>query len=1052
MVTRPASRYVLLFRLLTMAGLSLGGSVKAEPIISEIMASNVKSLADDDGAFSDWIEIFNPDPLPVDLGGWYLTDNASAKTKWQFPAVTLNSGGTLVVFASNKNRRDPSRLLHTNFALSAGGEYMGLIKPDGATVASEFAPTFPAQFDDVSYGLTSSLGGKTATIGFFRRATPGAVNGDAGTLMLLEQAGFSREARPFAANFQLEMTGAAPDQHLRYVVAPSGPAGANVAEPTATSTLYTGPITVDSSVIVRAAVFSSDDSVQGRSATVHYVRMGASAATFSSHLPVLLLDNHGFGPLVKDGVDHPSWLYTYAVREPGVPVFSTEPDLATRLTSSVRGSSSADFPKKGYNLKLNDNAGKKLAQPIFNSSRYEKWALVASWNYDRTHIHNSFAYSLSNRIGRWAPRTYLTEVFFNNSGGDLEAADYAGIFTLTDRVEVGDGRVAINALSAADVTAPAITGGYILKIDLQDDDEYAWITNRGVPDNGYSSVVLAYPKADDLAPAQRDYIRGYVQKMEDALFADAATNWGTRTYLNYLDRSSWVDHHMLNTMMGNLDAFQRSAYFTKNRGGKLIAGPLWDFDRSMGSTDPREEGPEGWLGSANSHNVWTFGWWSVLTTDPEFMQDWIDRWQTLRRDEFSNANLRALADLPADSIGPAAAARDAARWPDNLSRFGDHAGEVANMKNWLTRRAGWIDQQFVAPPQIALAGTSLRVTPAPGAQLAYTLDGSDPRALGGELAPNALLTSSPLLVPADANLHARSYRADLKNIYPNSPFSSSIGGEASSPLAPVARLINLSSRAIIGNGEDILISGVVVADTVNKRYLSRAIGPGLAMFGTSGILADPSLSIFTGKGAEIYRNSGWQNGSNAAELAQLAKSVGAFPLTTGSADSALTAEISNGSYSLHVHSPTAQSGIGLAEFYELDDSGRTLNLSSRAVVRAGDGALIGGFVVRGPAYKRLLIRAIGPTLRSFGITQPLLDPSLEIYAGQTIVGSNDRWSAVGGGTVIEAATKSVGAFTLPPGSEDAALLVTLPPGAYTVKVTGKGGGEGVALLEIYDVP
>src|SRR5262245_28276224 len=124
--------------LLALAILLAGArSIWAEPVISEFMAANSSTLADDDGAYSDWIELHNPDPAAVDLTGWYLTDSVSNKTKWQLPSVSIPTGGYLVVFASNKNRRDPSAPLHTNFALSAGGEYLALVRADGVTVVSE---------------------------------------------------------------------------------------------------------------------------------------------------------------------------------------------------------------------------------------------------------------------------------------------------------------------------------------------------------------------------------------------------------------------------------------------------------------------------------------------------------------------------------------------------------------------------------------------------------------------------------------------------------------------------------------------------------------------------------------------------------------------------------------------------------------------------------------------------------------------------------------------------------------------------------------------------
>ncbi|RYD82077.1 MAG: hypothetical protein EOP84_10000 [Verrucomicrobiaceae bacterium] len=129
----------------------------ADPFISEFLADNTSSLADEDGDRSDWIEIHNPDATPVNLDGWFLTDTASNKITWRFPAVTIPAHGYLLVFASDKNRRVVGQPLHTNFKLSAGGEYLALVKPDGSTVSSEFAPAFPAQVPDVSYGQARAV-------------------------------------------------------------------------------------------------------------------------------------------------------------------------------------------------------------------------------------------------------------------------------------------------------------------------------------------------------------------------------------------------------------------------------------------------------------------------------------------------------------------------------------------------------------------------------------------------------------------------------------------------------------------------------------------------------------------------------------------------------------------------------------------------------------------------------------------------------------------------------------------------------------------------------
>lgn len=122
-------------------------------VISELMANNETTLADEDGAFSDWIEIYNPGTEEVDLTDWCLTDNASVLAKWRFPAVTLGSRQFLLVWASSKNRRVPGQPLHTNFNLSAGGEYLALVRPDGVTVEHAYTPMFPAQANDESYGI-----------------------------------------------------------------------------------------------------------------------------------------------------------------------------------------------------------------------------------------------------------------------------------------------------------------------------------------------------------------------------------------------------------------------------------------------------------------------------------------------------------------------------------------------------------------------------------------------------------------------------------------------------------------------------------------------------------------------------------------------------------------------------------------------------------------------------------------------------------------------------------------------------------------------------------
>ncbi|MEO8352413.1 MAG: CotH kinase family protein, partial [Chthoniobacteraceae bacterium] len=139
--------------LVFLTALGLAGSAWSEPVITEFMADNESTVQDEDGDYSDFIEIHNPTAANLDLNNWCLTDNANDLSKWRFPAVTLPPGGFLIVWASGKDKRVPGQPLHTSFGLSAGGEYLALVRPDGTTVQQQFAPEYPPLEADESYGL-----------------------------------------------------------------------------------------------------------------------------------------------------------------------------------------------------------------------------------------------------------------------------------------------------------------------------------------------------------------------------------------------------------------------------------------------------------------------------------------------------------------------------------------------------------------------------------------------------------------------------------------------------------------------------------------------------------------------------------------------------------------------------------------------------------------------------------------------------------------------------------------------------------------------------------
>jgi hypothetical protein len=264
------------------------------------------------------------------------------------------------------------------------------------------------------------------------------------------------------------------------------------------------------------------------------------------------------------------------------------------------------------------------------------------------------------------------------------------------------------------------------------------------------------------------------------------------------------------------------------------------------------------------------------------------------------------------------------------------------------------------------------------------------------------------------------------------------------------RLIGLASRAKVGTGESVLITGVAIGGTDSKRVLIRAGGPALAAFGLGSTLSNPTLKIYRGS-TLIAQNDDW-NPADAAEMGRL----GLFAFPNGSKDAAILTTLAPGSYTAHVSDLSGTgTGVALAEIYDASvnpaaEDQRLVSIASRGTVTAGDGALIGGFVVTGNSPKTLLIRGVGPALTAFGVAGALADPVLTIYDGGEALATNAGWANL---AEITTAATQAGAFALTAGSRDAALLVTLKPGSYTAQVkAAQSASSGVALIEIYEVP
>lgn len=249
-------------------------------------------------------------------------------------------------------------------------------------------------------------------------------------------------------------------------------------------------------------------------------------------------------------------------------------------------------------------------------------------------------------------------------------------------------------------------------------------------------------------------------------------------------------------------------------------------------------------------------------------------------------------------------------------------------------------------------------------------------------------------------------------------------------------LVNVSTRAFVQTGDSAMIGGFIITGDAPKKVALRAIGPSLANAGVSQTLSDPTLDLVDSTGSVIASNDDWRT-----ESVNL-KALGLAP--TDDRESALVTTLPAGAYSAIVRGKGDAVGVSLVEVYDLDyNTGRIANISTRARVETGGNVMIGGFILAGTDPSSVIVRAIGPSLALAGVSDPLLDPALDLYdANGTLISTNDNWRSTQESQII--------ATTVPPTDDrEAAIVATLPPGAYSAIVRGANDTSGVALFEVY---
>lgn len=783
-------------------------------LINEFMAANRYFLRDEDGDYSDWIELYNSADISVPLDGCYLTDNSRRLTMWRFPTITMPPKSYLLVWASGKNRTNPTSPLHTNFQLDKDGGYLALVMPDGTNVVSDFAPTYPPQHTDVSYGRDRS---DPSILGFFTSPTPRAANSTAGSSFAPEVR-FSRDSGTFTTPFALILSTTSTNAIIRYTF------GTNA--PTTSSPLYQQPLLITNTVQVRARAFVAGQlpgEIQSR-AYLYLDPATTNVTRFTSPLPIVVFHNYGKGDVPYSDPGQFSLIQVFEPKN-GRSALTNAPDLAVTGTIHRRGQATRWLPKMSLRVETTDEYGDNKNVSMAGFPPDDDWVFYAINGYDKVLMHNPLSHELYRQLGRYSSRTRFVEVFIKDDSGapgPITAADYNGLYVLEEKVKINKHRVNIDELQDENTAPPSVTGGYLFSIDKDGDSPRLEAAG--------SSMWYIDPKAATISTPQRapqmKYINDYLNAFYSALTGPSWTNPVTG-YAAYIDVPAFIDFHLHQTLVFNVDMLRISTFYCKPRNGKLAPAALWDFDRAFGmySADGdyrgfnpsrwRSAGMDGGTDPFNSCNTFNNPWYGRLFTDPDFWQRWIDRYQELRQTTYSSSNITALINRYADEVNEATA-REYAKWrgsgssdtTPNQGRIsadgwtytfptpGTWAAQVEFIKVWFTNRLTFMDTNFLAPPTLSSPagkvpyGTVVTLTPAakPGSSVLYTLDGKDPRLPGGAISPTALSSSSPVTLTVTGNVRvtARSYNPAHRNLTgPNNPpISSPWSGPVSASYYP----------------------------------------------------------------------------------------------------------------------------------------------------------------------------------------------------------------------------------------------------------------------------
>ncbi len=318
----------------------------------------------------------------------------------------------------------------------------------------------------------------------------------------------------------------------------------------------------------------------------------------------------------------------------------------------LRGNSSLSFNQKKYTIELRDESGKDVATSLLGMPAHSDWVLLAPYN-DVSAVRDPLAFQLWRDMGHWASRTRMVELTLNS--------DYRGIYILSEAIKRDSMRVDIAKLKKGDISGRDVTGGYILRIDTYGEEDATFPSKvPGIGEGIMTSQITwscIYPKKKKLQPEQLAYIEEFVDSMELAIQSDDFAD-PQRGYAHFIDVPSFVDYFIHTELSLNADGYKRSAYFYKEKlhadgtGGKLVAGPVWDYNLAYGNCNfCNANNPEAWCFEGGNTQP-TPAFWQRLLQDPAFRKAVKVRYKALRGGVLSNKAINSYIDQHAKLLAP----------------------------------------------------------------------------------------------------------------------------------------------------------------------------------------------------------------------------------------------------------------------------------------------------------------------------------------------------------------------------------------------------------------